>query len=464
MNTFKRIVKSGIDDCEKPKSNRCMGELCVFGVVAVAAMMIGASIGYVIATEASWGAPTVIEPGSMVTDSYYTIFSNGATHFMRNGTTGAIDRSDADAASIVNYAVQNTPTGRTVSVVGNLNFTSPIRLTKVVNLLMDGNMTAWRTDFIVIGDEKHFVSGGTITLGSVTGVEQWKNTSCLRFVHSVSVNVYFSNIQLFENGIYFSPLGMGSGENSFYGGRVIACDYGIKWNNSGVYNETELYGIWSQGNRFYMSIFICDIAGFHAETGIASDMNFYYGTIDNMAGWSFIGPEGVPHGGGMDIYETVGGQRFILVFVGFTDDPMILNYRIGPATLLMTQNGVLIPEMFYKFIDWTVEIGANGTFGEWTIFYPVLRLPGLLELKLNGSFEPDEQVTVEIIARLSGHTGNPSYGTPLQLSFNSTGTYALTVSQLYSLTNNMECLFDIFVHAHSNNPTTSVTMLATCLV
>lgn len=464
MSTYRRVLRYVNGERTKWRLCNSARRIRIPAAMAIVIVMTVAAIGYAAIADLSWDTPTVIEPGSMVTDSYYTIFTNGETLFLRNGTTGAIDSRGSDAASMTNYAVNNTPPGRTVAVLGDLNFTSPIYLFKAVNILMDGNMTAWRTDFIVVGDITHFVSGGTITLRSVTGLHQWKNTSCLRFQNSVSVTVHFTSIELFENGIYFSPVGLGSGENSFYGGRVIACDYGIKWNDSLAYHEPGLSGIWSQGNRFFMSIYMCDIAGFHADTHIACDMNLFYGTIDNAAGWSFMGPEGIPHGGGMDIYETAGGQRFILVFVGFTEVPFSLNYQIGPATLLMTQNGVLIPEMFYKFIDWTVLIGTDGVYGEWTVFYPVLRLPGLLEFKLGGSFDSDERITVEIIARLSGHTGNPTYGTPLLLDFNSTGTYSLTVAQLYSLVDSEESLFDIFVHAYSNKSTTNVTMLATCLV
>jgi len=429
----------------------------IFTAIAISCLMVGASLGVTLSASAP-NIPTVIEPGTLVSGDYYLVFAGDDGLFVKNGTTGAIEASGSDASTLVNYAIQQTPPGQTVRVLGNLNFTSPIQINKDISLVIPGNETAWHTDFLIIGDETHFVTGGTVMLGSVNGVDQWTNTSAIRFRQSISVNVFFSDLMLFQYGIYFDPVGIGSGENSLFGGRVIACDYGISWNMS----SEVTYGIWSQGNRFYASVYMCDVYGFYASGRSACDMQLFYGTIDCAPG--MLGSLNLPgwHGGGRDIQDEKGAQKFFLVYVGLTPSGL-LNYLIGPGTVLMTQQGELLPGLVYTFSR-TVSVGINSTLGPAAVLYPIVSVPRQMTITLEGSFGTSEQITVRVRAQLAPVAGDLTYGPSLWLNFTDTGSTNLTVPQLYGLVPSGCAMFQVFVYACSNQSSTNVTASVTAYV
>jgi hypothetical protein len=434
----------------------------IFTAIAISCIMVGASLGMVI-NASTPGIPTVIEPGSMVFEWYYTVFADGSSIYARNGTTGTVDYTGSSASTVMNWAIQNTPPGRTVGIVGDFNFSRPVLLNKNVNLVFDGNMTAYHTDFLIIGDETHFVTGANIWLDSVNGLDLWTNTSCLRFMQSISVNVYFNDIMLFDRGIYFDPVGIGSGENSFFGGRVIACTDGVSWNTTWPHGSNQ-FGIWSQGNRFYMSIYSCDRYGFYASGPAACDMNVYVGTID--CAYGLLGNLNIPgwHGGGKDIQDDWGGQKFFLVFVGtVTGQPDQLNYFVSSGTLLMTQYGTLIPQLNYKWGPDNVPLSLNGVLGNWTnIYYPVVNVPRLVEFNLTG-LASGEQITIEVSMQI-GATSTVEFGDPLWLNFTSNGTTTLTETQLFSLVNFGYSTLQIFIRAYTNEASTNAVLSVIVLV
>jgi hypothetical protein len=445
-----------MSESKESGSVRGLRNAYVVTAVAVSCLLVGTSSGLLIRAGTP-GIPTVIEPGSSVTGQYYTIFADGSNIYVKNGTTGTIDYATNSPGDAVNWAIAGTPPARTIAVLGDLNFTTPIQVNSNINLVVDGNVTAYHTDFLIVGDETHFVTGANIWLNSVSGFPRWgdalwPNSSAIRMRNSISVNIYFSDLMLFDKGIYFDPVGLGSGENSFFGGRVLACNYGISWNMS----DTVQWGIWSQGNRFYLSLYACNIYGFYASGGSACDMQTFIGTVD-MSAYNVAPGSPLWVGGGKDIWDDKGGQKLYLVFCGTNQTTHSLNYWIGPGTLLMTQYGEIFPELTYTHTA-SLTVGTNSVLGPPSTMYPVFSIPRQTTITLGGSFGQDEQITVEIYAEITPGGGDPQYGSPLWLNFTATGSTNLTVPQSYSLVPNGCGMFQLFAFACSNQTSTSVTV------
>jgi len=90
---------------EKPQASSSKPrKVYVLGVAFVAVLLLGASFGIMISATTP-NIPTVIEPGSMVSDSSYIIFPSGSSYYAKNGTTGAIDYSSTDAGVVIEYAI-----------------------------------------------------------------------------------------------------------------------------------------------------------------------------------------------------------------------------------------------------------------------------------------------------------------------------------------------------------------------
>jgi hypothetical protein len=56
---------------------------------------------------------SIVEPGSMVTEASYVIFTDGTNVYARNGNTGEIEFSGADASIVINNALNVLTPGRT---------------------------------------------------------------------------------------------------------------------------------------------------------------------------------------------------------------------------------------------------------------------------------------------------------------------------------------------------------------
>jgi len=71
----------------------------------------------------------IIQPGSMVTEASYIIFTDGTNYYARNGFTGKIDYKGNDAASIIQQAINTlTNGGKIVIMDGDFRITSPLIL------------------------------------------------------------------------------------------------------------------------------------------------------------------------------------------------------------------------------------------------------------------------------------------------------------------------------------------------
>jgi len=79
-------------------------------VIALALTLLGAIYSQLMGGDS---ISTTIQPGSLNTEAAYIVFAEASTAYMKNGSTGAIQFSSSDAASVINNALGNLTPGRT---------------------------------------------------------------------------------------------------------------------------------------------------------------------------------------------------------------------------------------------------------------------------------------------------------------------------------------------------------------
>lgn len=109
-------------------------------------LLIGAFVGsgaLTYAATASLSFTTTIEPGSMVETASYTVFKDGSTYYAKNGTTGAIDYSGANASQITQnvFDACSNDVKDSVYIKGDLTFTQGLILTKRIMVKGDCRIT-----------------------------------------------------------------------------------------------------------------------------------------------------------------------------------------------------------------------------------------------------------------------------------------------------------------------------------
>lgn len=77
-------------------------------LIALIAILILSGVAYTYTSMVI----SVIQPGSMVTEASYIIFTDGTNYYARNGTTGKIDFSGTVALTAINYAINALKNGK----------------------------------------------------------------------------------------------------------------------------------------------------------------------------------------------------------------------------------------------------------------------------------------------------------------------------------------------------------------
>ncbi|OGC92216.1 MAG: hypothetical protein A2W25_11410 [candidate division Zixibacteria bacterium RBG_16_53_22] len=89
----------------------------VLGVAFISVMLIGVIVGVAISAQTPSGFPTVIEPGSMTTQTDFLIFNSESIYYAKNGTTGAIQYSSINASSVLENVIEAIPdTGGSIAL------------------------------------------------------------------------------------------------------------------------------------------------------------------------------------------------------------------------------------------------------------------------------------------------------------------------------------------------------------
>ena len=430
----------------------------IISAIAISCLVIGASMGIMISATTP-NIPTVIEPGSMLSSSYYTIFSDGTANiYVKNGSTGAIDYESTNPTTAATWALTRTPESRTVTILGNMNITSPIKLLRNVNLVFTGVITAWQSDFLIIGDTTHYLTAVEIHFNTATGVNQYENKSAVRFMNCISALVYFNNINLFHFGLYFDPSpspGIGCGQNTIIGGLIVACDYGITWNATTRIAEPIR---WAEGNNFNgITILASDTAGFYApgQDKIAkADFNVFANDIDDGYGAEFLYEDLYgAHGGGINIIDYAGGQRFFLVYG--SDD---VDNFYGPGTTVIGMAGENIVQSYLYNYGEYLTIGLNNASSTQNQVY-IYDIPRKINISCGGYWHPGEVLTVRMWFQF-GVPEDYVLGPMVWFNFTETSYHVVTIEEIYSIIPDAylnygvyKIFFDARVNWDHNNPT-----------
>lgn len=112
--------------------------------------VFSALVGYRLGIAQTSFFKTIIEPGSMVTEASYIIFTDGTNVYARNGLTGEIEFSGADAGEVINNAISQLPSGGKVFINPGEYIVSTTILVDKQGISLEGSFGA--TKLIGTGD------------------------------------------------------------------------------------------------------------------------------------------------------------------------------------------------------------------------------------------------------------------------------------------------------------------------
>ena len=121
------------------KKRKQLRQALILGIVVLCVFSVGYFVGFV----SSQTGTITIEPGSFQTEASYVIFTDGTTIYARNGTTGAIDYSGTNAASVINSALSALTSGGKIFLKA---------------ATYEIGTTIYLKDFITLSGENHYAT------------------------------------------------------------------------------------------------------------------------------------------------------------------------------------------------------------------------------------------------------------------------------------------------------------------
>jgi parallel beta-helix repeat protein len=114
-------------------------------------ILIGIISAYIYASHSS-PPPAIVEPGSMVTEADYIIFTDGTNYYARNGNTGKIEFLGTDASTIIQNSINNLPNGGTIFIKNGIyGLSNPLQVKP--NIKVKGESWATKLKMNVINKE-----------------------------------------------------------------------------------------------------------------------------------------------------------------------------------------------------------------------------------------------------------------------------------------------------------------------
>ena len=110
-------------------------------LIIIPLILIGIISAYIYASHSS-PPPAIVEPGSMVTEADYIIFTDGINTYARNGKTGKIEFSGGDASNIINTAISQLANGGKIYISpGEYTISTSLLLNKQ-GVSLEGSFTS----------------------------------------------------------------------------------------------------------------------------------------------------------------------------------------------------------------------------------------------------------------------------------------------------------------------------------
>jgi len=110
--TLKKVGRAELADelenIEKPQNSnsKAKGKLTItFSAIVISCLMLGTAFGMMISADTPTGFPTVIEPGSQISEYDYIIFQSNGIFYAKNGTTGEIEFSASTSTTVMALVV-----------------------------------------------------------------------------------------------------------------------------------------------------------------------------------------------------------------------------------------------------------------------------------------------------------------------------------------------------------------------
>jgi hypothetical protein len=346
-----------------------------------------------------------------ITDSYL-IKSNSVGYEAINGN-GSIDYISNDFSTVLNDAYNTIPTYGSITIICNATVTRPLIILKSITIDALRSYITLSSNWLCVGDASTFVSdGGTIRLGVVDGQNKNLGYKAVIMQDATAWIISWNKIKQCETGIYFNPVGIGCGENTFNGGWITNCDVGIGTNITGQ------NGCWCQGNVLRFSIYACSNYGLFWSGTSAYDMNTFIGNSDCGIGQD---PEYPLAGGGVDVYETA-GRNYLYIYG--TQSTSIY----APNSFWFGIQGFKIPITITDIEAAKLNVGVSNVYGTPYILQHTYTMPRTIAFTFSGSFSGGETISIRIQSITSE---NPSKTYNLTKTATDTTTIVLTDDELF---------------------------------
>ncbi|MCX6821837.1 MAG: right-handed parallel beta-helix repeat-containing protein [Candidatus Aenigmarchaeota archaeon] len=246
-------------------------------LIIIFALAITSFIGYKFGLSQSGNVlKSVVEPGSMVTEASYVIFTDGAMIYARDGNTGEIVNSNTDASTVINWAINQLTNGGKIFIKAGT-----YELSSYINV----GTNTWDIPFTIEGEGFNTIlkiadntntpiirSRCAVTTGCVNGFVHLRNfqidgnkdnnnfgSYCIEWaVYQGTIeNIKIKNCK--SHGIYLIGNGTGASasDNSIHNVIIANCDgdgiraHGINGGNAADNRITDSTIFNNKGNGIY---------------------------------------------------------------------------------------------------------------------------------------------------------------------------------------------------------------------
>jgi hypothetical protein len=212
-------------------------------------LSLGLFIGYKIGVHAQGQfIKAIVEPGSMVTEASYVIFTDGTNYYARNGLTGEIEFQSTNASYVINNVLTSlTGGGEVVLKDGTYSLTSPIKITNSGVTLRGSSKGATILDPVGVNGLEVGVTGSDIWHVKISDLYFYGSTDSTAIILRNPQNAVVERVWIedYPEGILLE-CDINCNYNTFYDINTLRCT--IPFHVNGTAN--------SNGNIMYRGKFV----------------------------------------------------------------------------------------------------------------------------------------------------------------------------------------------------------------